>query len=89
MSETVAAVRPLPHSLDAERSVLGAILQDGAAMMAAAESLTAEDFFTPAHQTIFTAALSLSRQSMAVDLVTMDAELRRQGRLVAVGGAGH
>ncbi len=87
MSETVAAVRPLPHSLDAERSVLGAILQDGAAMMAAAESLTAEDFFTPAHQTIFTAALSLSRQSMAVDLVTMDAELRRQGRLVAVGGA--
>ena len=76
----------MPHNLDAERSVLGAIMQDSAAMMAAAESLKPEDFFTPAHQTIFNAALELNRVSMAVDLVTMDAELSKKGSLTGIGG---
>lgn len=76
----------MPHNLDAERSVLGAIMQDSAAMMAAAENLKPEDFFTPAHQTIFTAALDLNRVSMAVDLVTMDAELSKKGSLTGIGG---
>ena len=76
----------MPHNQDAERSVLGAIMQDSTAMMAAAETLTAEDFFTPAHQTIYAAALELNRVAMAVDLVTMDAELSKTGNLTGVGG---
>lgn len=75
-----------PHSTEAERSVLGAMLQDSAAVTAAIELLTADDFYVPAHKEIFDAAKALSGSSMAVDLVTMDAELNRRGTLPGVGG---
>ncbi len=75
-----------PHSTDAEKSVLGAMLQDSAAVSAAIEILTGEDFYTPAHKEIFDAAKQLSLTNMAVDLVTMDAELSRRGTLPGVGG---
>ena len=75
-----------PHSIEAERSVLGAMLQDSAAVSAAIESLTAEDFYTPAHREIFDAAKALTGNNMAVDLVTMDAELNKRGTLPGVGG---
>lgn len=75
-----------PHSTEAERSVLGAMLQDGGAVSAATEALTAEDFYVPAHKEIFDAARSLAAANMAVDLVTMDAELSRRGTLPGVGG---
>lgn len=75
-----------PHSIDAEKSVLGAMLQDAAAVSAAVENLTGEDFYTPAHKEIFDAARQLALSNMAVDLVTMDAELSRRGTLPGVGG---
>ncbi len=75
-----------PHSTDAERPVLGAMLQDSAAVSAAVEMLTGEDFYTPAHKEIFDAAKQLSLSNMAVDLVTMNAELSRRGTLPGVGG---
>ena len=75
-----------PHSTDAERSVLGAMLQDSGAVSAAVEMLTGEDFYTPAHKEIFDAAKQLTLSNMAVDLVTMDAELSRRGTLPGVGG---
>ena len=75
-----------PHSTEAERSLLGAMLQDGGAVSAATEALTAEDFYVPAHKEIFDAARSLAAANMAVDLVTMDAELSRRGTLPGVGG---
>ena len=75
-----------PHSTEAERSVLGAMLQNGNAVSAALEMLTAEDFYVPAHREIFDAARALSQTGMAVDLVTMDAELSRRGTLPGVGG---
>jgi len=75
-----------PHSTDAERSVLGAMLQDGAAVTAAIEMLSADDFYVPAHREIFDAAKALTLDHMAVDLVTMDAELARRGTLPGVGG---
>ena len=75
-----------PHSTEAERSVLGAMLQDGAAVSAAVENLAADDFYVPAHREIFDAAKNLAQDNMAVDLVTMDAELSRRGTLPGVGG---
>lgn len=75
-----------PHSTEAERSVLGSMLQDSTAVSAAAETITAEDFYVPAHREIFDAAKSLAANNMAVDLVTMDAELSRRGTLPGVGG---
>lgn len=75
-----------PHSTDAERSVLGAMLQDSGAVSAAVEMLSGEDFYTPAHKEIFDAAKQLTLSNMAVDLVTMNTELARRGTLPGVGG---
>ena len=75
-----------PHSAEAEKSVLGAMLQDSNALSAATEVLAPDDFYLPAHREIFDAAKALSQQNMAVDLVTMDAELGRRGTLPGVGG---
>ena len=75
-----------PHSTEAERSVLGAMLQSGGAVSSALEMLTADDFYVPAHREIFDGAKALSVNHMAVDLVTMNAELSRRGTLPGVGG---
>lgn len=66
--------------------MLGAMLQDGSAVTAATELLSAEDFYVPAHREIFDAARGLASGNMAVDLVTMDAELARRGTLPGIGG---
>jgi len=75
-----------PHSTEAERSVLGAMLQNGNAVSSALEMLSAEDFYVPAHREIFDAARAVAGRHSAVDLVTMDAELSRRGTLPGVGG---
>ncbi len=75
-----------PHSTEAERSVLGAMLQSGGAVSSALEILTADDFYVPAHREIFDGAKALAMNHMAVDLVTMNSELSRRGTLPGVGG---
>lgn len=78
-----------PQSIEAERSVLGALLQDGRAVSIAMEMLSVDDFYTPAHQAIYEAIRALAQESVAVDLVTVDAELSRRGTLAGVGGSGY
>lgn len=75
-----------PHHLDAERSVLGSMLQDRDAVLLAMEVLKEEDFYDPAHREIFSAMVHLASQARPVDLVTVDEELVRRGRLEGVGG---
>lgn len=75
-----------PNSLEAERSVLGAMLQDSRAVMQASEVLHGEDFYQPAHKEIFECMLKLHKEQSPVDLVTVDAELARRGTLEGVGG---
>ena len=75
-----------PHSTEAERSVLGAMLQSGGAVSSALEMLSADDFYVPAHREIFDGAKALTASHMAVDLVTMNTELSRRGTLPGVGG---
>ena len=87
MDGSAASFAPVPpHSAEAERSVLGAMLQNGGAVSTALEMLSSDDFYTPAHREIFDAAKYLSAEHRAVDLVTMDAELSRRGTLPGVGG---
>ena len=57
-----------PQSIEAERSVLGALLQDGRAVSIAMEMLQEDDFYTPAHREIYSAIRALAQQSTAVDL---------------------
>ena len=77
---------PLPQSLEAERSVLGALLQDGKAVSMAMEMLREDDFYSPVHQAIFAAVRALAQQSTAVDLITANDELARRGTLDGIGG---
>lgn len=73
--------------LESERSVLGAMLKSPTAAMMAVERLHPEDFSDPANREIFSCMMTLTLGNVKVDLVTLDAELTRRGRLDAVGGA--
>src|SRR5260221_3265943 len=79
--------RPLPNNLDAERSILGAILFDNNALNAAIEALKPDDFFIPQHRNIFTRMIALGEAQQAIDLVTLTEELHRRSELDASGGA--
>ncbi len=79
------AVTP-PNSVEAEQSVLGAMMQDANAVLQAVEALVPEDFYQPAHRAIYEAMVHLSRNHSPVDVVTVDTELTRRGTLEGVGG---
>jgi replicative DNA helicase len=80
------AVRTLPHNLDAERSVLGAILIDNATFNVVAAVLPADAFFRDAHRRIFERMADLSERSQPIDFITLKEELARAGELDDVGG---
>jgi replicative DNA helicase len=86
MPEVAAAERTLPHNLEAERSVLGAILLHNDAFNLVAEVIDSEDFFRDAHRRIFDKMVKLVERSDAIDLVTLKEELGRAGELDNVGG---
>ena len=81
-----AAERTLPHNLEAERSVLGAILLHNDAFNLAAEVIDSRDFFRDAHRRIFDKMVKLSERGDAIDLVTLKDELARSGEIEEVGG---
>ncbi len=81
--------RPLPQNLDAERSVLGAILLDNHALNAAIEKLKPEDFALDHHRRIFTQMIELGETQQAIDLVTLSDKLHRKGELEAAGGSAY
>jgi replicative DNA helicase len=89
MATEIALERPLPHNLDAERSVLGAILLENHALNAAIEKLKPEDFFLDQHRRIFEQMIELGEAQHAIDLVTLTEELHRRGELDAAGGAAY
>ena len=84
-----AAERTLPHNLEAERSVLGAILIHNDAFNVAAELVDSGDFFRDAHRRVFDTMVDLNERGQAIDLVTLKDELARSGDLDDVGGAAY
>src|SRR5215510_15766410 len=86
MPEAAVSDRTLPHNLEAERSVLGAILLHNDAFNLAAEVIKAEDFFRDAHRRIFDTMIKLAERGHAIDLVTLKDELGRSGSIDEVGG---
>ncbi len=84
MSE-IRGVTP-PNSVEAEQSVLGAMLQDANAVLQAAEALLPEDFYQPQHKEIFDSMIKLHKEQSPVDFITVDSELSRRGTLEGVGG---
>lgn len=81
--------RGLPSNLDAERSVLGAILLDNAAYAYVAELLLADDFSSDAHRRVFARMVALAETGRPIDPVTLTEELLRTGELEAVGGVAY
>ena len=82
----VVAERTLPHNLEAERSVLGAILLNNEAFNLAVEAIDTRDFFRDAHRRIFEAMVALAERGDAIDLVTLKESLARSGEIDEVGG---
>ncbi len=87
MPDVVAAPeRALPHNLEAERSVLGAILIHNEAFNYAAQIVRPEDFFRLGHRRIFDKMIALGEQGGAIDTVTLKEALSQAGELDDVGG---
>jgi replicative DNA helicase len=80
------ASRVPPHDLQAEESLLGAMLLSADAISAAAGVVVTADFYKPAHGHIFDAVHTLYAAGQPVDAVTVADELRRAGLLDAIGG---
>lgn len=79
------SVRIPPHDLDAEESLLGAMLLSPDAVAEAVERVGAGDFYKPAHGHIFDAIVALFHRGEAVDAVTVADELRRGGVYELIG----
>lgn len=78
--------RTVPHSLDAEKSVLGAILINNTVYAQAAAVVTAADFFRLGHRRVFECIGGLLERGAAADLVTVAESLQRNGLLDEAGG---
>jgi len=77
----------LPSNVEAERSILGAILLDNAVCNQAIELLRRDDFFLDSHRRIFDKMVALTERLMPIDLITLSDELRRAGEFEQIGGA--
>jgi replicative DNA helicase len=77
--------RVLPHSIDAEASVLGGVLLRNE-VLTTLDQLGPEDFYDPRHKAVFAAMRALEDRSKPIDEVTLEVELDKMGKLEAVGG---
>ena len=77
----------LPSNLEAERSILGAILLDNSVCNQAMEMMKRDDLFLDSHRRIFDKMVGLSERGAFIDLITLAEELRRAGEFEQVGGA--
>ncbi|HTJ45550.1 MAG TPA: replicative DNA helicase [Kofleriaceae bacterium] len=77
--------RVLPHNLDAEASVLGGILLRND-VLTQLDTLEADDFYDPRHRATFAAVRQLEARALPIDVVTLEAELDKMGKLEAMGG---
>jgi replicative DNA helicase len=83
---TQSLERTLPHNVDAEKAVLGAILVNNENYYRVLENLKPEDFYLNAHRVIYSTMVDLIEKSRAIDLVTIQDELDRSSHLEAAGG---
>lgn len=75
-----------PHSIEAEKSVLGSALQSKEALFEVLEILEPDDFYSEHHKEVFEAVKELNRRSEPVDILTVSEELKRRNTLAMVGG---
>jgi replicative DNA helicase len=86
MAVDLITERGLPHSLDAERSVLGAIILENESIYQILDVLKSEDFYAENHKILYERLTDMVSSTRAVDLVTLREELARTGELEQIGG---
>src|ERR671911_615893 len=86
LAEVAAAAPVPPQNLDAEESVLGAMMLSPGAIGAVSEILDARDFYRESHAKIYRAALALYAKGEPVDAITLVDELEERGELEGSGG---
>lgn len=79
-------LRSMPHSIEAEQSVIGSMLIDKTSIAEAMEVLKPEDFYKDAHKLIFNSILELYQKDIAVDIITLTENLKVKDKLDAAGG---
>jgi len=90
MKQTEATLEKLPpQNLEAEQSVLGAILIDNNALTAALEILTSEYFYRDAHRRLYDSMIELFDKSEPIDIITLTDQLKRKGELELIGGVSY
>lgn len=82
----VSRIKMLPHSLEAEQSVLGGLLLSADAWDAVAESVTEGDFYRPDHRAIFRQIAQLAESLEPIDVITVADKLEARGELAGAGG---
>jgi len=82
-------VRIPPHSVEAEESVLGALLLDKDAVIAVAQFLQPGDFYDERHREIYESALELFEERTPIDVLTVSEKLKKRKTLKQVGGSGY
>ncbi|MBN1570507.1 MAG: replicative DNA helicase [Acidobacteria bacterium] len=85
----ISLEKTLPSNLEAERSILGAILLDDKAVLSVFEILRPHDFYLESHRRIFDKMLLLMNESRPIDLITLKDELMRSNEIESVGGAAY
>ena len=83
----MANIKVPPHSDEAEASVLGSLLIDKDAVIAVAEFLRPEHFYSENHGTIFKAILDLYEERSPIDIVTLTDKLKKNRALTRIGGS--
>lgn len=89
VDETSMLNKVPPHSLEAEQSVLGAMLLDKDAIAKAIDILVVDDFYREAHRIIFDSVVTLYNRAEPVDLIMVTELLRQKNALESVGGASY
>ena len=89
MATTDSIVSKLPANVEAERSILGAILLDNMAYNEAAENLRPDDFSLDSHRRIYSRMMDLMESSRPIDIITLVEELERKRELQAIGDVGY
>ncbi len=89
ISQLAAASQNLPHSIEAEQSVLGGLMLDAGAFDSVAEVVGENDFYKPAHRKIFAAMAVLLEAEQPIDVITVSEELKSKAELQGVGGLGY
>lgn len=89
MATDISLERLPPQNIEAEQSVLGAILLDNDALNKALEILILEDFYRESHRKIFRRMCDLSERNEAIDLVTLTELLKKNNEIESIGGASY